>query len=43
MAAMHAISTLTLYDYVILSSEKYEGRLTGTQVTTMPPSGRRIF
>ena len=28
---MHAISTLTLYDYVKeLSSEKYEGRLTGT-------------
>ncbi len=31
MAVMHSISTLTLYDYVKdLSSEKYEGRLTGT-------------
>ena len=31
LAAMHSISTLTLYDYVKdLSSEKYEGRLTGT-------------
>lgn len=32
MAVMHSISTLTLYDYVReLSSEKYDGRLTGTQ------------
>ncbi len=31
MTAMHSISTLTLYDYVKeLSSEKYDGRLTGT-------------
>ena len=31
MAVMHSISTLTLYGYVRdLSSEKYEGRLTGT-------------
>ncbi len=31
LAAMHSISTLTLYGYVKeLSSEKYDGRLTGT-------------
>lgn len=31
MSVMHSISTLTLYDYVReLSSDKYDGRLTGT-------------
>jgi hypothetical protein len=31
LAAMHSISTLPLYDYIKeLSSEKYDGRLTGT-------------